>query len=110
MGYKSTHRFARISPTKVRPIADLVRGRPVSLALESLQFVPNRGARMLEKVIKTAVADAQYRGARKVEDMIVKVAKVDEGPRMKRFQPHARGMAFQILRRMSHIHIEIDEG
>lgn len=108
MPYRASHRFADISPTKVRSIATLIRGKSASDALESLKFLPNRGARMLEKVLKSAMANAEDQGARDVDDLFVVEARVDEGPRMKRIQPHARGMAFQILKRMCHIHVAVD--
>jgi large subunit ribosomal protein L22 len=105
--FRSSHRFARIAPTKVRPIADLIRRSSVAEALEILQFTPNRGARFLERVLKSAVANAEDGAVRNVETLSVVDVQVDEGPRMKRFQPHARGSAFPILKRMSHIHVEI---
>ena len=105
--YKAAHRFARISPTKVRQIADLVRGRSVADAQEVLKFLPNRGARFLEKVLKSAAANAEDQAVRDVERLVVVDARVDEGPRMKRFQPRARGSAFPIIKRMSHIRVEI---
>lgn len=109
MAYKASFRFAKISPTKIRSVADLIRKQPVQRALESLRFLPNKGARLLEKVLRSAVANAEDKGARKIEDMVVTEARIDEGPRMKRFQPHARGTAFPILKRFSHIHVEIDQ-
>jgi large subunit ribosomal protein L22 len=105
--YKAAHRFARISPTKVRQIADLVRGRTVMEATEVLKFMPNRGARFLEKVLKSATANAEDQAVRDVERLTVVEARVDEGPRMKRFQPRARGSAFPIIKRMSHIRVEL---
>jgi large subunit ribosomal protein L22 len=108
MAYTASHRFAKIAPTKVRPVADLIRHRPVREALESLRFLPNKGAKLIEKVLQSAVANAEDRGARRIEDMKVSSIRIDEGPRMKRFQPHARGTAFGILKRFSHIHVEID--
>jgi len=69
---------------------------------------PNRGARFLEKVIKSAVANAEDKGARNVEALTISEARVDGGPMFKRIQPRARGMAYTIRRRMSHIHIAIE--
>ena len=109
MGFKASHRFAKIAPTKIRRVADLIRKQPVKDALESLKFVPNKGARMLEKVLQSAIANAEDKGARKIEEMQVSEARIDEGPRMKRYQPHARGTAFGIIKRFSHIHVEIDQ-
>ena len=108
MAYQAAHRFAPISPTKVRKFADLVRHRPVQEALDLLRFLPNRGARMLGKVIKSALANAEDRGARRIEDMVVVYAAVDEGPRAKRIRPRARGMAFMVIKRFSHIRVAID--
>ena len=83
MAYTATHKYARISPRKVRALADLVRGKFADEALDILRFQPHRGARMLEKVIKG-------------------------GPMFKRIRPRARGMAFGIKRRMSHIKVSLD--
>ncbi|WP_339735472.1 50S ribosomal protein L22 [uncultured Gimesia sp.] len=105
---RAMHRFARISATKVRPFADLVRGKTASEGLDSLKYIPNRGARFLEKVIKSAMANAEDRGARNVEGLKIAEARVDGGPMFKRIQPRARGMAYTIRRRMSHIHVSID--
>lgn len=108
MEYKSTHRFARISATKVRPFAELVRGKSAGEGLDLLRFVPNRGARFLEKVLRTAMANAEQSGARNVESLKIKDARADGGPMFKRLQPRARGMAFIIRKRFSHIHVGIE--
>ncbi|MBY0586177.1 50S ribosomal protein L22 [bacterium] len=107
MAYKASHRFAKIAPTKARKVADLIRRQPVQQAVESLRFLPHRGARLIEKVLRSAIANAEDRGSRKMEELVVTAITIDEGPRMKRFQPHARGTAFPILKRFSHIHVEI---
>jgi large subunit ribosomal protein L22 len=108
MPYRATHRFAPIAATKVRPITRLIRSRTVSEATAILQYLPNRGARLLEKVLKSAAANAADMGMRDPESMRVIEARVDEGPRLKRIQPRARGMAFMILKRLSHIHVAIE--
>lgn len=102
------HRYARISATKVRPFADLIRGKSVSDGLDALRYAPNRGARVIEKVLKSAVANAEDNGARNVESLKITEARVDPGPMFKRVQPRARGMAFLIRRRSSHVHVSID--
>ncbi|MBM82839.1 MAG: 50S ribosomal protein L22 [Planctomycetaceae bacterium] len=102
------HRFARISATKVRPFADLIRGMTVAEGLNQLRYRPNRGARFLEKVLQSAAANAEDKGARNVDNLKIVDAYVDGGPMIKRIQPRARGMAFLIRKRMSHIHIAID--
>jgi large subunit ribosomal protein L22 len=108
MAYEARHRFAMIAPTKVRRIADLVRAQPVSSALERLRFVPNRGARLLERVIKSAAANAQEQDAVDLAELWITDIRVDEGPRMKRIRPRARGMAYPILRRLSHISVVLE--
>jgi large subunit ribosomal protein L22 len=107
MSYRSSHNNADISPTKVRPITKLIARQSVQSAFEFLRHMPNRGARYVEKVLKAAVAGAEEKGAKGAESMVVVEARVDEGPRLKRIRPRARGMAYPILKRLCHIHIEI---
>ena len=117
MAFRASHKYARVSPRKVRPLADMVRGKFADEALDILRFQPQRGARMLEKVINSALGSAQdpdqTRGKSvDVDNLIVAEARVDSGPMFKRIRPRARGMAFLIKKRMSHIHItlaDIDE-
>lgn len=109
MDYRASHRFARISPSKVRPIARLIKGLEVREALETLRLIPKRGARLLERVIASARANADDQGCRNPDRLIVSRVRVDDGPRMKRIQPRARGMAFVIRRRMAHITVELEE-
>ncbi len=107
MGYTAIHRYARISPRKVRSLADLVRGKYTDDALDILRYMPHRGARMLEKVIRSALANAEDRRATNLGDLRVVDVRVDGGPMFKRIRPHARGMADVIKRRMSHIRVEL---
>jgi large subunit ribosomal protein L22 len=108
MAYTATHRFARISARKVRPLADLVRGKYADEALDILRYQPHRGARMLEKVIKSALGNAEDQRAQRVDDLVVVDCRVDGGPMFKRIRPRARGMAFVIRKRMSHIRVTLD--
>ncbi len=111
MEYKATHRFADMNARKVRPYATLIRGRRVDEALELLRFLPNRSARLLEAVLKSALGNAEDRGARHIDDLFVSESRVDGGPIMKRIQPRARGTAYPIKKRLSHIHIKLaDDG
>ena len=105
---KALHRHARISATKVRPFADMIRGMTAEQGLEALAYVPNRGARFLENVLKSAVANAEDRGVRSPDRLRISECRVDGGPMFKRIQPRARGMAFVIRRRTSHIHVGVD--
>ncbi len=108
MGYKAVHRFARISARKVRLMADLVRGKFADEALDILKYQPNRGARLLEKVIQSALANAEDRRATNLGDLMIVDLRVDGGPMIKRLQPKSRGMASVIKRRMSHILVELE--
>ena len=108
MTYKAIHRHARISARKVRPLADLVRGKHADEALEILRYMPHRGARLLEKVIKSALGNAEEAREPDVSDLIVVDARVDGGPMFKRIRPQARGMAFMVKRRTSHIRVALD--
>lgn len=108
MAYKAVYRFARIAPTKVRGLADLIRGKSVAGGLDALRFMPHRGAKMLTKVLKSARANAEERGARNVDSLKIIEAKVDGGPMFKRIQPHARGMGFMIKKRFSHITVSVE--
>ncbi len=109
MAYTAVHRFARISARKVRPLADLIRGKHADEALEILKYQPQRGARLLEKVLQSALGNAEDRRAAHVTSLIVTDARVDGGPMFKRIRPRARGMAFQIKRRMAHISVSLDD-
>ena len=105
--YKASHRYDRISPRKARYVIDLVRNQPVEMALETLRFSPRRGAPMISKVIRSAVANAVQEGGANPEDLVITTAYVDEGPTWKRWRPRARGMAFPIMKRTSHINIRV---
>ena len=112
MSFRATHKYARISARKVRPLADLVRGKFADEALDILKYQPHRGARMLEKVLLSAVGNAQDPDQNKgqtvnAERLVVTDARIDGGPMFKRIRPRARGMAFGILRRTAHISIEL---
>lgn len=108
MSFKASHQFARIAPSKVRAFADLIRGQEARKGLELLRYEPNRGARMIEKVLKSAMANAEHGGARNVDHMKIVDAHVNMGPMLKRVSPRARGMAYTIRRRFAHIHVSID--
>jgi large subunit ribosomal protein L22 len=110
MEYRASHRYADMSARKVRPFAALIRDRPADEALELLKFLPNKSARLLEAVLKSAIGNAEDRGARDVEELWVVESRVDGGPIMKRIMPRARGTAYPIKRRYSHIHVTLSDG
>lgn len=108
MAYQATHRFARVSPRKVRPLADLIRGKLADDALDILRYQPQRGARLLEKVLRSALANAEDRRAPNLKRLCVVDVRVDQGPMMRRMRPKARGMASIIKKRFSHIRVALD--
>jgi large subunit ribosomal protein L22 len=106
---KAVARYIRVSPTKARLIADLIRGKTVGEALSILQYSPQAAARLVEKVLRSAVANAEHNHqVRSFEDLRVG-AFIDGGPMLKRIQPRAMGRAFQIRHRTSHITITLAE-
>jgi large subunit ribosomal protein L22 len=108
MAYQAVHRYARISASKVRPLAKLIRGRRADEALAILQYQPHRGARMLEKVLKSALGNAEDRRAPNLSRLTVSDARAEGGPSFKRVRPRARGMAHIIRKQMSHIYIALE--
>ena len=110
MAYQAKHRFARIAPRKARLVMDLIRGRDVDDALSMLRFSKKRASTMVEKVIRSAVANANEQEAAPVRNtLFVAKAWVDPGPTIKRFQPKDRGKAYPIMKRTSHLVVEVDE-
>ncbi|MBN2579974.1 MAG: 50S ribosomal protein L22 [Pirellulales bacterium] len=108
MPYQAVHRFARISARKVRPLADIIRGKFADEALDLLRYQPQRGARMLEKVLRSALANAEDRRAPNLNHLVVASVSIDAGPMFKRMRPHARGMASIIKKRMAHIRVVLE--
>jgi large subunit ribosomal protein L22 len=110
MPYQASHRFARIAPRKARLVMDLIRGRDVDDAIAVLKFSKQRVSGMIEKVIRSAVANANEQEAAPVRNTLyVAKAWVDPGPVIKRFQPKDRGKAYPINKRTSHLVVTIDE-
>lgn len=107
MAYTSKYRMARISPTKARPVMDLIRGKRVDEAATILAMSKLRAAVMIKGVLNAAIANADQAEVN-VRGLIVTDARVDSGPTMKRFQPKDRGRAHQILKRTSHLTVVVD--
>jgi large subunit ribosomal protein L22 len=106
---KAVARYIRLSPTKARLVADLIRGKSVAEALSVLQYSPQHAARRIEKVLRSAIANAeQNHQVRNFEDLRVG-AYIDGGPVMKRIQARAMGRAFHIRHRTSHITITLTQ-
>ena len=106
-GAFATARFVRITPMKARRVIDLVRGLPADEALTLLQFAPQAAAVTIHKVLQSAVANAATTEGLATGDLVVSVARVDEGPTMKRWRPRAQGRATRINKRTSHITIAV---
>ena len=108
MAFKAMHRYARIAPRKARLILDLIRGRDVDDALALLKFSKKRAAVLVDKVVRSAVANAGEQEA-DTGSLFVKEAWADPGPTIKRFQPKDRGKAYPIMKRTSHLVVTLDE-
>ena len=108
MESKAVAKFVRITPRKVRIVLDLIRGKNVAEAFAILKFTPKAGADVVEKVLRSAVANAENNFDMDVDKLFVKTAFADGGPTMKRIHPRSRGQAFKILKRTSHVTIVVD--
>ena len=109
MPFQSKHRFARIAPRKARLLMDLIRGRDVDDAIAMLKFSKQRASGMIEKVIRSAVANANEQEVPSRNTLFVAKAHVDPGPIIKRFQPKDRGKAYPIQKKTSHLVVELGE-
>ncbi len=102
-------RFTRLSPQKGRLLADMVRGKPVGQALQILEYQPQKAARILKKVLESAIANAEQNDGADIDELHVARIFVDEGPVMKRIRPRAKGRANRIHKRTSHITVAVAE-
>jgi large subunit ribosomal protein L22 len=109
MPFQAKHRFARIAPRKARLLMNLIRGRDVDDAITLLQFAKQRASGMIEKVVRSAVANAAEQEVRTQNALYVRECWVDPGPTIKRFQPKDRGKAYSIMKRTSHLCVTVDE-
>ncbi|MHB9146512.1 MAG: 50S ribosomal protein L22 [Symbiobacteriia bacterium] len=109
MEAKASVRHVRIAPRKVRIVIDQIRGKSVKEAITLLQFISKRASKVIEKVIKSAAANAEHNLELNRDTLYVAEAFVDQGPTLKRFHPHQRGQAFQILKRTSHVTVVVRE-
>ena len=109
MEVRSIYRYAKISPFKVREVTREIQGLPVSAALDVLAFTPKKAAFLINKTLKSAIANAENNANLKVDGLVVKEAVVGEGPTMKRMMARARGSGSRILKRSSHIRIVLSD-
>ena len=106
---RATARFVRVTPMKARRVVDMVRYLPTDEALALLRFAPQTASEPVAKVVASAVANAEHNLRLEPTALVVSAAFVDEGPTLKRIRPRAQGRAFRILKRTSHITIEVSE-
>ncbi len=109
-GHKAQAKYLFISPSKIRPVADHIRRKPYAEALAILEGSPQKGARILSKVLQSAAANALAQNKKLDEEMLyIKELQVNEGPRYKRVWPRARGRRDILLKRLSHVSVILDE-
>ena len=109
MEVRSTYKYARISPFKAREVTREIQGLPVSAALDLLAFTPKKAAFLINKTLKSAIANAENNANLKPDGLVIKEAVVGEGPTFKRIMARARGSASRILKRTSHIRIVLTD-
>lgn len=102
-------RYARLSPQKARLVANQVRGMNVESALDLLKFESKKGARVVYKVLESAIANAEHNDGADIDELSISEIMVDEGPTLKRIKPRARGSADRINKRTSHITVRVAE-
>ena len=109
MDVRATAKFVRITPRKARIVVNLIRGKSVAEAFAILQFTPKAASPIVEKVLKSAVANAENNYDMDGSNLYVAACYVDQGPTLKRIHPRSRGQAFSILKRTSHITVVVKE-
>ena len=110
MEVRATTKYARMSPSKAGEVTRLIQGLSAARALEVLRVIPRKSARLIEKTLKSAIANATNNASLAAEALTVKQAVANEGPRLKRWQPKARGSAGPIIKRTTHIRIVLTDG
>ena len=109
MEAKAIARHIRIAPRKIRIVVDLIRGKNIGEAFAILKFTPKVGADVVEKVLRSAVANAEHNFDMNVDVLFVSDVFVDQGPTLKRVHPRSRGQAFKILKRSSHVTLVVKD-
>ena len=109
MEAKAVAKYVRMSPSKLKPIADLVRGKALNEALNILKFTPGKGSEIVEKVVMSAAANAENNFDLNPEDLYVAEVYANQGPTMKRWRAGAQGRASMILKRSSHVGVTLKE-
>ena len=100
-------RYARISPQKCRLVANVIRGKRVDQALNTLAFMPKKGARIVKKVLESAIANAEHNHGADIDELRVAAIEVNEAPTFRRYRARAKGRGTRIIKRNSHITIQV---
>ena len=103
-------KYARISPQKCRLVADAVRGQTVANALQTLSLMQKKGAHIVKKVLESAVANAEHNHGADIDELKVSTIMVDEAPTFRRFRARAKGRSSRIIKRNSHITVQVADG
>jgi large subunit ribosomal protein L22 len=109
MEVRAVSKFVRISPRKVQVLVGAIKGKPVESGLQMLKFMPQKAAGILEKIIRSAVANADQNANVDVDLLVIRNITADQGPTLKRWKARARGRGTRILKRTSHITVILDE-
>ena len=109
MEAKAVAKYVRMSSSKLKPVADLVRGKDLNEALTILKFTPGKGSELIEKVVKSAAANAENNHDMNPDELYVAEINANQGPTMKRWRPGAKGRAGTILKRTSNIYVTLKE-
>ena len=109
MHVSATAKRLRVSPQKARLVVDLVRGKPVSDALDILGFSPQKAAGLVRKIVESAIANAENNAGADIDDLKISAIFVDQGLVMKRIKPRAKGRADRIVKRTSHITVTVTD-
>jgi large subunit ribosomal protein L22 len=110
MEVKAVSKYVRISPQKVRKLADVIKGKPVESGLDMLKFMPQKSAAVVEKIVRSAASNADNNHGIDVDSLIIQNVIVDQGPTLKRFRARARGRGARILKKTSHITVILADG
>jgi large subunit ribosomal protein L22 len=109
MKVAATLRYARISPQKCRLMANVIRGKNVDDALKALSFTPKKSARIVKKVLESAIANAEHNHGADIDELKVSAIEVDTAPTFRRYRARAKGRGTRIIKRNSHITIRIGD-
>ena len=109
MQVAATLRYARVSPQKCRLMADVIRGKSVDEALRALTFTPKKSARIVKKVLESAIANAEHNHGADIDELKVSIVEINEAPTYRRFRARAKGRGARIIKRNSHITIRVGD-